>query len=82
VTSATDEALLRDALTRAEAQMQDCLAQRPPAFFVQRQLNLSAVAPSDRVPLLREIFPTVDDPGSLEMLVLADVAEAASLRVS
>lgn len=72
VTSATDEAALRYELTRAEARMQDCLAQRPPPFFVQRQLNLSAVATGDRVGLLREIFTTVDDPGSMEMLALAD----------
>ena len=72
VTSATDEAALRDALTRAEARMQEGLAQLPPPFFVQRQLNLSAVATGDRVPLLREIFPTVDDPASMEMLALAD----------
>jgi len=52
VTSATDEAALRYALARAEARMQECLAQRPPPFFVQRQLNLSAVATRDRVRLL------------------------------
>ena len=52
--------------------MQDCLAQRPPPFFVQRQLSFNTVAPSDRVPLLRAIFPSVDDPGSMEMLALTD----------
>ena len=72
MTSATDEAALRDALGRAEARMQDGLALRPPPFFVQRQLNLRAVATGDRVRLLREVFPTIDDPGSLEMLALAD----------
>ena len=72
MTSATDEATLRDALTQAEARLQDCLAQRPPPFFVQRQLNLRAVAESDRVPLLRGIFPTVNDPASMEMLALVD----------
>jgi hypothetical protein len=71
VTSAT-EAALRDALTEAETRMQDCLAQRPPPFFVKRQLNLSDVAAGDRVRLLLEIFPTVDDPVSMEMLALAD----------
>ena len=70
--SEADEAALRYALTRAEARMQDCLAQRPPPFFVQRQLNLSAVAAEDRGRLLREVFPTVDDPASMEMLALAD----------
>jgi hypothetical protein len=72
VTSASHEATLRHALARAEARMQDCLAGRPPPFFVQRQLNMSAVAAGDRVRLLRAIFPTVDDPASMEMLALAD----------
>ena len=72
MTSATDEAALRDALARAEAQLQDCLAQRPPPFFVQRQLSLRGVAADDRVGLLREIFPTADDAAPFEMLALTD----------
>ena len=72
MTPGTDDAALRFALTRAEARLQDGLAQRPPPFFVQRQLNLGAVAADDRVRLLREVFPTVADTGSFEMLALAD----------
>ena len=72
--STTDDAGLRYALVRAEAQLQDCLALRPPPFFVQRKLDLTAVAAETREPLLREIFPTVDDPGSMAMLALVDGA--------
>jgi len=74
VNSTTDDAGLRYALVRAEAQLQDCLALRPPPFFVQRKLDLTAVAAETREPLLREIFPTVDDPGSMAMLALVDGA--------
>jgi len=70
VASATDETTLRDAL--GHARLQDCPAQRPPAFFVQRPLDLRTVGTDDRVRLLHEIFPTVNDPGAMKMLALVD----------
>ena len=70
--SVGDDPELRYALSRAEARMQDCLAQRPPPFFVQRQLDLAAVPAADRVRLLGEVFPDRHDPRSFEMLAMAD----------
>ena len=68
------EATLGDALARAETETQDYLAGRPPPFFVQRKLSLTGVQAERRVPLLREIFPTVNDPFAMEMTALTDGA--------
>ena len=67
------EAALFDALARAETQTQDYLAERPPPFFVRRKLSLTGVQAEARVPLLREIFPTVN-PSAFEMMALTDGA--------
>jgi hypothetical protein len=74
VTPVDPEAALSDALARAETQTQDYVAARPPPFFVQRTLSLTGVQAKDRVPLLREIFPTVNDLFAIEMTALTDGA--------
>jgi len=59
-------------LAKAEAELQDLLADRPPPFFVQRQLSLVGVPQEKRLPLLQQIFPTVADPQAFAFSVLAD----------
>lgn len=63
---------LEDALAEIEAQTQDYLLRRPPPFFVQRKLILTNVPEDRRVPLLREIFPSVDNPNAFDLAALTD----------
>lgn len=63
---------LHDILEEAEKQIQTFLVGRPPAFFVQRKLNLMNIPEDKRLALLRDILPTVDDPNTLAYSTLAD----------